>query len=62
MTDSREERVAPLVARMVELYRADRLRVATICDEHLDRTGNLLGYLRDAALELSPDEQEEDRP
>ncbi len=42
-----EEMVA---ARMVELYQMDALRVAAICDEQLDRTGNLLGYVRQAAL------------
>jgi hypothetical protein len=38
-----------LVARLVEIYRRDRVTVARICDEQLDRSGNLLGYLRDAA-------------
>jgi len=39
-----------VTARMVELYHLDSVRVAAICDEQLDRSGNLLGYLRTAAL------------
>jgi hypothetical protein len=39
-----------LAARMIELYERDRVAVASICDEQLDRSGNLLGYLRAAAL------------
>jgi nicotinamidase-related amidase len=39
--------MSELVRRMVELYRAEPERVAHICDELLDRSGTLLGYLRD---------------
>ena len=42
---------------LVELYRLDPKRVADICDESLDRTGNLLGYLRDAARALPREEK-----
>jgi hypothetical protein len=39
-----------LICRMVELYNADPSRVAGICDEQLDRSGNLLG---DSAFRLT---------
>ena len=34
--------------RLVELYKTDYVSVAKICDEVLDRSGGLLGKIRDA--------------
>lgn len=34
---------------LVPAYLADRVGIATLCDTELDPTGNLLGYLRQAA-------------
>lgn len=45
MTDKEGGRVAE---RLIELYVMNPARVARILDEELDRTGNLLGYLRAA--------------
>lgn len=38
-----------LVSRLASVYNKDMLTVATICDEVLDRTGGLLGDVREAA-------------
>jgi hypothetical protein len=47
--DSSQSGGEQVVRRIVELYQADPLRVANICDRQLDPTGNLLGYIRDVA-------------
>ena len=36
-----------LIDRLADLYRTDRLVVAKCCDEVLDRSGALLGYVRE---------------
>lgn len=40
---------AKLLTRLVEAYRNNPVGVAKACDEQIDRSGNLLGYLREAA-------------
>ena len=49
-----EQQVAATLRRnfaehLVDAYRVDPVAVATLCDERLDRSGALLGYLREAA-------------
>jgi hypothetical protein len=46
MTVLKEQRVTILA----EMYRMDYKRTAVLCDETLDRSGALLGYVRVAAL------------
>jgi hypothetical protein len=46
---------------LVPLYRNDPVEIARLCDEELDRTGNLLGWLREEAALASPAPQEETR-
>lgn len=36
---------------LLPVYLADRKETARICDEQLDPTGNLLGYLRDLSMD-----------
>ena len=38
-----------LAERLVPMYLVDRAKTAALCDEVLDPSGALLGYLRDAA-------------
>lgn len=38
-----------IVERLAKLYPENRAAVALICDEVLDRTGELLGIIRDKA-------------
>lgn len=38
-----------IAARMIAAYRADRSLVARRCDQDLDASGALLGYIRSAA-------------
>jgi hypothetical protein len=38
---------AKIVARLVRAYRVHPVEVATACDEQIDRSGNLLGWLRE---------------
>src|SRR4051812_20051776 len=42
---------------LVPLYRNDPVEIARLCDEELDRTGNLLGWLREEAALASPTER-----
>lgn len=42
-----------LVNRLVECYKAEPAKVAKAIDEIIDRSGNLLGYLRDASTPKS---------
>jgi hypothetical protein len=44
---SKEEMVAD---KIVSAYLRDRVTVARLCDEQLDRSGALLGYVRELAL------------
>jgi hypothetical protein len=39
-----------MVDRLAQAYRIDQSKVAWLCDEYLDRSGELLGRVRDAAL------------
>lgn len=39
---------------LVPAYLADRPGIAALCDKELDPTGNLLGYLRQAAEAAKP--------
>ena len=39
-----------LANRLVPLYRKDAVKIADLCDETLDPSGALLGFVRDAAL------------
>lgn len=39
-----------IAAALLPKYLADEVGTAQLCDEVLDRSGNLLGYLRDAAI------------
>jgi hypothetical protein len=41
-----------LLDNLARMYIADGLSTAKLCDETLDRTGNLLGYIRKRAAEL----------
>jgi len=41
---------------LVPAYIATPIAIANICDEQLDRTGNLLGYVREAARARSAKE------
>lgn len=51
-----------LAVRLAPLYIADdqsklsRARLAWLCDEYLDRSGNLLGWIRDLAFQRNSDE------
>lgn len=60
MTD--DEYRKQMAARLAPLYIADdpstvsRARLAWLCDEYLDRSGNLLGWIRDLAFPRNSDE------
>jgi len=41
-----------LINRLAELYRTDDFAVSKVCDEALDRSGNLLGEVRDRYFEI----------
>lgn len=51
-----------MAERLAPLYIADdqsvlsRARLAWLCDEYLDRSGNLLGWIRDIAFKRHADE------
>lgn len=49
-TRAREQILRGMAERLVMKYLNDQSGTATLCDETLDPTGNLLGYLRDAAI------------
>ena len=50
MAVDRETLLAFQISRRVaRAYRADSVNVAALCDEQLDRSGNLLGWLREYA-------------
>ena len=46
MTDNRKE----MAKKLAPIYKEHRLAVARVCDEVLDRSGALLGYVRSAAM------------
>jgi hypothetical protein len=51
MIGQEELRLALLIAdRLAQAYEKDRARVAKACDEEVDRSGNLLGWLRDYVM------------
>jgi hypothetical protein len=37
---------------LAPMYVEDHRRIANLCDDELDQTGNLLGYVRDEAMKL----------
>jgi hypothetical protein len=41
-----------IMNRLVEAYRRDPVGIGTACDEQIDRSGNLLDWLRDLSLAL----------
>jgi hypothetical protein len=46
--DQAEER---MMKALVALYEVDGVACANLCDDDLDRSGALLGYVRDAVIE-----------
>ena len=45
---------AKITLRLAQAYLRNPAAVASICDEQLDKSGNLLGWLREAAQKLEP--------
>lgn len=43
---------AKISQRLAEAYLRDPGKIARLCDEEIDRSGNLLGWLREAASSL----------
>jgi hypothetical protein len=46
---SRIQVLKSIAANLAQRYRDDQLETARLCDEVLDRSGALLGYVREAA-------------
>jgi hypothetical protein len=49
MARSDETLRALITSRLVHAYHRDGAEIARLCDEVIDRSGNLLGWLREAA-------------
>jgi hypothetical protein len=49
-------RAAQIERRLAEWYNRNPRAAADVCDGVIDRSGNLLGWLRDAALALQTPE------
>jgi hypothetical protein len=47
-----EEAARGMAKRLVQRYEADPTRIAELCDSVLDRSGKLLGYVREEAAAI----------
>lgn len=47
---AREQLLRSMAESLVPAYRGDQAGIAKLCDETLDRSGALLGYVREAAI------------
>ena len=51
LTDADVVAAGRLIGRLADLYVLDAVTVARVCDETLDRSGALLGHVRQAVKE-----------